>query len=249
MGRRTLLLVAAVLLAAIGTGVLFVYVNAKQNSLGAVGNGEAGMTAVLVPVQAVPAGARISASLRSQFQSVEVPDGLVGPGRLVTKFDDIQDRVTTQALPAFVPVSLGQFGGAVKQGTELEIPKGQMALTIDVDDSARVSSFLKPGLDVALFVVDPDTRPGTTKHQARLVLPKVTVLTTGTSATILPEGTPTAGTGDERGAQSLVTLLVNQEDAGAILVAQAAGELHLALLGAGTSPRPQTFNDDVIDVG
>ena len=192
MGRRALLLIAALLLAAIGTGVLFVFLQATTKSASGPTT-TAGRTRVLVPEAAVPAGTKIDASVRFTFVSVDAPSARAA--KMLTDAKALQGLVANQLLPALVPVTAGQFGGAVQETTGLLLPKGSMALTVELSDPNKVSTFLRKGSKVAIFVLDPDPAPQGKAHEARLILPQVTVLTIGTSVTIVPRSTATAGAG------------------------------------------------------
>ena len=256
MGRRTLLLVAALLLAAIGTGVLFVYIRATVGSVSGPPSGN-GTTLVIAPAAAVAAGTKIDESV--EFRSVSVDATLARTAGMLTSAKGLQGLVANQALPALVPVTGSQFGGPVKESTELSLPKGTMAITVEMNDPNRVSTFLRKGSQVAVFLVDPEPRPDGKVHEARLVLPQVTVLTLGSSGTILNRATasPSAGAGSgsgsgttqQRASQSLVTLQVTQEEAGKILVAQVSGELYFTLLGPGTTATPKSYDQTDVAVG
>lgn len=250
MGRRTLLLVAALLLAAIGTGVLFVYIRATVGAASGPTSGS-GMTRVLAPSVAVPAGTPIDESV--QFQFVSVDSALATSARMLTSVKQISGLVANQPLPALVPVTGGQFGGPVKESTDLSLPKGTMAITVEMNDPNRVSSFLRKGSLVAVFLVDPEPAVQGKAHEARLVLPQVTVLTLGSSGTIVSRSSATAGTGSARSSgrenPSLVTLQVTQDEAGKILVAQASGDLYFTLLGPGTTPTPTSYDQTDVAVG
>ena len=248
MGRRALLLIAALLLAAIGTGVLFVFLQATTKSASGPTT-SAGRTRVLVPEAAVPAGTKIDASVRFTFVSVDAPSARAA--RMLTDAKALQGLVANQLLPALVPVTAGQFGGAVQETTGLLLPKGSMALTVELSDPNKVSTFLRKGSKVAIFVLDPDPAPQGKAHEARLILPQVTVLTIGTSVTIVPRSTATAGAGSTSRPtnQSLVTLQVTQDEAGKLLVAQQAGDLYFTLLGPETSPTPGSYDQTDIAVG
>ncbi len=240
MGRRTILLVAAVLLAAIGTGVLFLYVRSTSGST----TSSEGTAAVLAPKVPIQAGTGVSEGL---FDRVSVDRTALAKGQYVTAFTQIRGKVATRDLPAFVPVASSQFAGTVQKPTDLGVQPGMVALTLEVEDPARVSSFLRPGAKVALFVVDADDATGKARHEARLLMSPVTVLTTGTSGTLVTNGGTNGSKGDS-GSQSLVTLLVEPDQAGPILVAQAAGEIYFALLGPGAAPTRRTYDDKDIQV-
>ena len=246
MGRRTLLLVAALLLAAIGTGVLFLFLRATATTSGPTGG--SGTTAVLVPATPVPAGQKIDKSV--PFQTVLVSSTAARTAGMVTDVDQILGQIANQPLPALVPVTRSQFGGSVTESTDLSLPTGSMAITVELNDPNKVSTFLRKGSKVAVFVVDPQPLATNTVHEARLVLPQVTVLTIGSSATILtrPTGTATARASQNRSNLALVTFQVTQEEAGKILVAQASGELYLTLLGPETTPTVKSYDQSAIAV-
>jgi pilus assembly protein CpaB len=249
MGRRTLLLIAALLLAAIGTGVLFLFLRATTTSPSRSAGGS-DTTPVVVPAAAVPAGQKIDKSVI--FDTVRVSSAAARAAGMVTSVDQILGQVANQPLPALVPVTKGQFGGSVTESTDLLLPQGSMAITVELNDPNKVSTFLRKGSKVAIFVVDPQPLSGNAVHEARLVLPRVNVLTIGSSATIVTRPTATASPGTRatqiRSNPSLVTLQVNQEEAGKILVAQASGELYFTLLGPETTPTATSYDQSAITV-
>jgi pilus assembly protein CpaB len=249
MGRRTLLLIAAFLLAAIGTGALFVYVRSAERNAR-----EGGSTVqVLVPKERILSGTRISKT-GGEFGRIPVSGEDVKRYGMVTAPSAVADKIVSQELPAGLPVTPAQFGTSVKDAAKLPIDEGKMALTIELDDFARVAEFLAAGSRVAVFVTDPEvTRTAaaapTPRHESRLLLPDVLVLTVGVQSTIRTSST--AATGSAQGGQgvkSLVTLQVDQTQAGQILVAQEAGDLYLTLLGPTTTPTPRIYDDRNLDV-
>ncbi|MBI4940173.1 MAG: Flp pilus assembly protein CpaB [Actinobacteria bacterium] len=239
MGRRTLLLVAAVLLAAIGTGALFLYFKAAtpvvSTSKETVG--------VLAPARTIFAGTPLTDA--DAFVKVPMSRQVVSSTGMVTSFDDIKGKLAARDLAPSVPLTPADYGDVVTQPADVTLPSGKMAITIDVDDAARVSTFLTKGSRVAVYVIPEGGNAG---NEARLILPDVTVLTIGSAATITrPRATATTGgSGDTA---SLVTLVVDQRQAGQILVAQTAGDLYLTLLGPDTTPTTKAYNDRDIAVG
>ena len=238
MGRRTLLLVAAVLLAAIGTGVLFVYLRATSGSLGKASSTERTVD-VAVPALDVPEGTRIVKN--DQFRFLSMPATVVAAGGYVSRetFDQYVGKVATRRLAALTPVTASAFGDIVNGTSTIPLTPGTMNLAVEMEDPARVGTFLYPGARIAVWVVDPDTMR--TEHQASVVLPEVTVVTTGSAGVIRsPSATRTA---TSRGASGIVVLRVNQDQAGRLLVAQKAGELYFTLLGDKTTATPGSYDE------
>lgn len=222
MARRSLLLVAAVLLAAIGTGVLFLAVRA------APADPARGTVGVLVPTSTIPPGTALDPA---QFESRRVEARLAGQAALVTRADELRGKLATQELPAYAPVARSQVGTTVTGSSSIPLVPDTMTISVEMDDPARVADFLYAGARVAVWVVDPDTRPASARHQVQVVLPEVTVVTTGSTGTIRRSGAGTATGAQGRSSSSIVTLRVTQDQAAQVLLAQAAGQLYFTLLG------------------
>ena len=102
-----------------------------------------------------------------------------------------------------------------------------MAVSLELTDPDRVAGFLVPGASVAIYVsdVNPD------ELSTRLLLEKVTVLgvgqtTTATSTTTTDAGAETTATIPT----TILTLSVNQDDAGRVIYASKHGLVTFALL-------------------
>lgn len=247
MGRRTLLLIAAVLLAAIGTSVLFLYVN----SISGPDTTTAGTATAWAPTTTIRAGTTIPADV----ELVQVPIS----ADAATRGDFIKDRtripgqIANRELLAFQPLSESQLGGAVQLPSRLSLDpdKGFVAVTVEVEDAARNADLLGAGSRVAVWVVDPEVTGGgreQTTHQVRLILPDVEIVTIGSTGTIAQGQTNEDGetVAAPAGSSALVTLQVTQEEAGKILLADTAGELRFTLLAPDTKPTPDSYGDDDI---
>lgn len=241
MGRRTLLLVAALLLAAIGTGVLFVFLQATVKSTSSA-SGSRDTVTVAVPKAEIKEGTKIvSADL---FQQAPVPPGLAQQAGYV-RYADIAkyvDRVATRRLPALTPVTPSAFGTSVTGSSTIALAPGTMTIAVEVDDAARVGTFLYPGARTTLWLL---TSTGN-NHEARIVLPEVTVVTLGAQGTIVtPAPTPTRSGAAPR-TSGIVVLQVDQEQAAKVLLAQQSGDLYFTLLGDKTTPSPRSYDDSLI---
>ncbi len=234
MGRRTLLLVAALFLAAVGTGVLFV----SARGLATTSRASAGQVDVLAPAQEIPGGTAVTA--QTPLVTVKVSAEAAQQGRMIRQRSELKDQVANRDLLPFLPLTIDQFGGAVSQTSKIVLDAKQMAVTVDIEDANRVADLLVPGSRVAIWVVDPD---GGAQSQARLFLSNVKVLTTGTSGTIRSSSTQAP---QEKGSTALVTLQVDQKQAGEILVAQAAGDLYFTLLSGDAEATEQAYNEEAL---
>ncbi len=176
-------------------------------------------------------------------------------------------QTTTTALKgkiASVPIFAGQqiiesqFGNTVAAtSSTLAIPKGMIAISVNLTDPDRVAGNIQNGSAVAIFVTGQLTN-GTTGastggdiQSTRLLLPKVTVLNVGS-----PQPPTTSTSTDESGVQTtetlprtLLTIAVSQKDAQKVIVASKALDLTFGLLtpdsnvksAAGTSTLVQSL--------
>ena len=113
----------------------------------------------------------------------------------------------------------------------LAIPKGKIAISINLSDPSRVAGFVNPGDQVAIFL--------TNDKSSRLLLPSIQVIGAGTTTVT------TTTTTDPNGAQSteqlpktLLTLAVSQAEAEKILYAEGGGELAFGLLNDDSQVAP-----------
>src|SRR4051794_4353392 len=129
MTRRSLLLIAAVVVAALGTGLIFAYVNGVNDRAPA----DQKPQSVLIAKTTIPAGttAQDAASAGSLVQK-EIAKDAVAPGAL-SDITPIADQV------ALAPVYEGQqivsqMFGAQGSTSALPIPKDQLAISVQLQD-------------------------------------------------------------------------------------------------------------------
>lgn len=231
MDRRRVLLVAAAVVAALGTVLVFLYVRGADNRA----EERFETTEVLVATAQIERGERIAdAAAAGKVALQAVPRGQVLPGALVTTSGVAEQIALTVIYPGeqVVPQKLGDT--AVEE-TRLNIPKpGDMAMSINLTDPARVAGFVNPGSEVAIFINGSD--PVTGQPFSRVLLTRVTVIAVG-STTPVTTTTTTDGQGGQGGQQvvealprTLITLSVSQVQMQRILLGQQQGELSFALL-------------------
>jgi pilus assembly protein CpaB len=119
-----------------------------------------------------------------------------------------------------------------------------MAVTVQLEDPAKVGAFLRPGSRVAVFDTFETTEgqeEAMTRRTTRPLLADVTVLAVGA----VPESGE-EGAAADTWAAPLVTVAVDQQQAERLVHAARTGQLYFALLGEGTQVR---MNSVVTDSG
>ncbi len=238
MDRRRILLVAAVLVAALGAALVFVFVRSAETRA----EKQFDTIDVLVATQQIEPGETADAAQSAGKVDVKaVAQGSVVPGAVDTAAGIKGQTALTTIYPGEQLIS-SKFGGAteVQTTSSLPIPEGQVAISVNLTDPARVAGFVNPGSKVAIFF------SGTAKFaQVQQVpdtdftiplLAEVTVVAVGSTTQV------TTTTTDESGAQTteqlprtLLTLALDQKQAEQVLFAQGHGELAFALLTEGSA--------------
>ena len=244
MGRRTVLVIVAVVIAALGAAMIFLYVQGIDD------RAEAGQqpVQVLAATEKIEVGETIeSAQDAGKLDLVSVPADDVVPGALDST-DSLAGKI---ALTPIYPKEqiLGEKWGASGTQQTITIPDGAMAVSVQLSDPARVAGFINPGSQVAVFWSGDVTATASTQEGApissdsgtftRLLLPKVDVIGVGTTTVL------STTTTDENGAatteelpKTLLTLALTQDQAERVIFASRNGELALGLLNDKSKVRP-----------
>jgi len=224
MGRRTVLLIAAILVAAAGTALVFLYVqDADQRALA-----DQRPVQVLMATQIVPAGTQISeAQAAGSFRLTTIAENSLAPGALA----DTSQVTDLVALSTIYPGEqlLRTKVGTPQESERLPIPEGLLGLSFDLSDPARVADFVAPGSEVAVFVTTTTTDDeGADTRQTSLLLERVTVLAVG--ATTTTPVTTADGQPAEELPRTILTLALTQEQGQKMVFASQTGELYFGLL-------------------
>ncbi len=174
------------------------------------------MSQIVVAAERIPVGARLQ---RAKLREVKWPAGQLPTGSF-SRIDDCVDRPVITALVENEPVLedklLPKEAGA---GLAVVIPEGQRALSVRVDDVVAVAGFVVPGTIVDVLVTGDV--PGGNNTITKVVLEKIRVLAAGQKVEQDREGKPQTVT--------VVTLLVDPEQANKLTLASTEGKIHLAL--------------------
>jgi pilus assembly protein CpaB len=225
MGRRTLLLIASILVAAAGTALVWLYAQ------GAESRARAGTQQVYVWVA--------TSSIDAGTGRDQLVDGVVerrlmtmndAPPDRVVSLNDLGTKSTTQRILKGQPLILSQFGPATSAG----VKDGRMALSLTMPDPNRVAGLLRPESLVAVYFVATDTAKAKSNGNVAvdLLLDQVRVIAIGsTTSAVTALGAP-ARVGTQAGVPTaVVTLDVSGLQATKLLAAQTTGQLYFALLG------------------
>lgn len=234
MNRRIALLVAAVLIAGLGTTLVFLYVkSADDRAIEA----QAPVT-VLVAKLPIAAGTRVQdAANAGSFEAQEFPAGSVTPGAL-SSVDALADAVAVTSIFPGQQILGPMFGttATATAGSGLVLPPGQIAVSVEIAvPEQRVAGYVVPGSDIVVFM---SGQIGDAPDVTRVLIPRATVLATG-PPTAAPQTTP-ATDNVEAFTKVLFTLALNQADAEKIIFASddGKGTLYFGLLGDASQTAP-----------
>jgi pilus assembly protein CpaB len=222
MDRRKALLAVAAVIAALGTLLVFLYVRGADNRA----DERYGAVQVLRVVKQIPQGETVEAAqaagkieTSTVSQKDLLPDALTGTEPIAGKV------AITNIYPGEQLIS-SKFG-ATGVATGLTIPKGKIAISVNLSDPSRVAGFVNPGDKVAIFM----NGSGGGGTFSRLLLPNVQVIGAGTTTMVSTTTTDTTGaqTTDQL-PKTLLTLAVSQSEAERVMFASGNGDLALGLM-------------------
>ncbi len=223
MGRRTVLLIVAALIAALGTSMVFLYVR------GADTRAEAGQSPVKVlkAVTQIDAGETLAqAQTAGKLQVGTVPRAQVLTGA-VNSVAGLEDQVALSAIYPNEQIITGKFGSAGDVST-LTLPDGKIAISVSLSDTGRVAGFVSPGAEVAIFMNSANDKG---VGQTRLLMPRAPVVAVGDTTVVSTTKTTTEGAQTtEQLPKTLFTLALDQSDAERVMFAATQGELTFGLL-------------------
>ncbi|HEU0131921.1 MAG TPA: Flp pilus assembly protein CpaB [Mycobacteriales bacterium] len=237
MGRRTLLLIAALVVAALGTTLVFAYVNRTDER--ALRDQEP--VNVLVAKSLIRAGTTgAQAEGQGSFKLQAVPRSALVTGYLQDA-RSIGDLIAVSDIYPGEQIIPQKFAAAGTSGV-LPIPSGKVGMSFQLGDPQRVAGFVRPGSDVAVFltVSGPAAGAGATGPVTRLLLPKLSVLAVGPT-TLRPASN--GDTNTEAVPTAILTLAVDQTQGQKMIFASQSGTLYFALLSKDSKVAPGPGTD------
>ena len=134
-----------------------------------------------------------------------------------------QSLVAINALPAGTLLLASNFGTAGDIANGLQVPDGQVALTLNLEDAAHVGSFLSAGSEIVLYNTFQTSREGVVTENTGVLISKILVLAVGDSTS--------ATSGDDK-SRALVTIAVSPKDSVRVVQAAQTGKVYFGILGS-----------------
>jgi pilus assembly protein CpaB len=243
MDRRKLLLILAVFVAVIGTALVFLYVQGADKRA----SNQYDTVSVLKATQNISAGESYDSALSAGKISLQpVPQNQLNQGY---EADTTALKGKIAAVPIFPGQQIisSQFGDQVQAAaSSLPIPKGMIAISVNLTDPDRVAGNVQNGSQVAIFVTGQlqasagGASAGGDTQTTRLLLPKVTVLNVGSpQPPAASSNDASSGSSDtETLPRTLLTLAVTQQEAQKVILASKALDLTFGLLTADSKVGP-----------
>ncbi len=229
MDRRRILLVVAVLVAAVGSALVFLYTKGAdtraEERFDTVEVLEA--TAVINPGETFE-DAQTAGKLALQAVSKDA---------LLDGYQTTSDSLTgTVSLGTIYPgeqIIQAKWGQSAATESALQIPDENMAASVNLTDPARVAGFVNPGSQVAVFWtgLGAPAADGTPATMTKILLTRVTVLGVGSTTPVSTTTTDETGASTtEQLPRTLLTLSLTQAQTQKVLLGAATGELAFGLL-------------------
>lgn len=216
MNRNRLLLIGVVALGLAGIVSLLIY----RFMRGAI---SAGPATTLTPVVAAASDLAVGARLQeTDLRLVKMPDSALPPGVFRATADAVGRGVV-------VPMTKGELVLASKLASENAgaglpslIPSGMRAVSVKVNDVISVAGFVTAGTRVDVVLTGNPTRDSDPSQiTTTTVLQNIQVLAAGQKLQRNEQGEPQQVT--------VITLLVNPDDAQKVVLASSEGRIQLAL--------------------
>jgi pilus assembly protein CpaB len=225
MDRRRILLVVAVLVAALGSGLVFLFAKGADTRA----EQKFDTVEVLRATAVINPGEKFEdaqAAGKLALQSVAQDSLLDG---YQTTADSLGGTVSLGTIYPGEQIISAKWGTSAAVQSSLQIPDGLMAISVNLTDPARVAGFVNPGSTVSVFVTGTDAASGL--GFTRLLLERVTVLGVGSTTPVSTTTTDTSGASTtEQLPRTLLTLALDQNQAQRVLYAASNGELAFGLL-------------------
>ena len=155
MGRRVIAITAAVLLAIVGVVAVVLYANgADQRAIAS-----AQPRTVFVSAQAVPAGTTLNDAIAGGLiVETTLPAKSVPAGSLTAVTDENKNLLALSEIAPGEYIQSARFGTTPQGSQAIRVPNGQIAMSLNLSDPARVGTFVAPGSHIVLY----DTIAGAT---------------------------------------------------------------------------------------
>lgn len=225
MDRRKIILVVALLVAVLGTGLVFLYVNSAE----ARSNQRFAAVDVLVAKEPIVAGetlASVQAAGKLELRAVSAAS--VVPGALTTLDGMADEAVAVTDLTPGEQILENKFGASAS-GATLTVDEGDIAVSVQLTDTSRVAGFVQPGDNVVIFATSAGAAEGGPGF-TRILLREAKVIAVGNSTVVSRTVTAQDGAQTvEEVPKTLLTLSLDDEEAQRVVFGASNYELSFAL--------------------
>jgi pilus assembly protein CpaB len=225
MGRRTVLLLAALVVAALGTTMVILYVNGVNNRADAKQSPEI----VQVAKHLILPGTSYQEAVNAgdfDTKTINHDDAIAGA---ISDLTPIKGLAANTTIYPGDQITRAKFGEKAATST-LPVPSRMTSISVQFDDPAQAAGFVAAGTYIAIFFTGAVAKGGG-PDQTQLLLPKVQVLAIGNKTAVPSAATTTTGTETDSVPKTILTLAVDQKDYQRVLFASTHGHLNLGLLG------------------
>ena len=260
MARRLILFLLALGIALLGSGAVFAYASAADDRAMA----DQQPVDVLMAKDKIPAGTTaLDAQTEGLVEIFAMPRRAVPEGAL-TSIEGVEEYVTTADVLKGEVLLAAKFvnKSAAAVAGVLPIPEGKMAVSVSLEDPARVGGFVEPGSEVAIFDTfnamemnqsGPKTPAGNGLEKkfeynraTRMLLPRVQVIAVGDRAlgATAEEGDDPTSKPVTTDTRLTLTLAVDQDQAERLIQGTQTGALYFGLLTTTSKTKPSDGVDN-----
>jgi pilus assembly protein CpaB len=236
MRRRVVLMVVAIVIAALGSSLILLYVNGLADKAQA----NEDLVRVLTATEKIDPGEKAGAAQSNgKLELTRMPKSSVVEGA-VTTVDKMASEVALGTIYPGEQILAAKFGKTAASTQTLAIPKGQIAVSVELTDPARVAGFVTPGSRVVIFVSAAETTNGTKTIPAytRVLVPDVEVIGVGPTTVLSGSAAEEPDKSADAIPKTILTVALDQKDSDRVLFAASTKGLAFGLLGEGTKISP-----------
>jgi pilus assembly protein CpaB len=224
MGRRVMAVLAAVVVGLIGVGSVMIYASAADSRAVA---GQRLQT-VFVAAKLVPSGTSAAdAVAQGLIVSTRAAAQGVPAGALGTVNNATGKLLALSAIAPGEYVLASRFGSTPLGQQAIQVPSGQVAVSVSLPEPARVGTFVTPGSHIVIY----DTYGQDPNKQTLVLLKDVLVIAVGSTSLAAPS--PASGQAAAPAAASsvLVTVALAPNSATRLVHAAQTGSCYASLQG------------------
>lgn len=260
MKRRLGALIAALVLALVGAGLVVSYVHGADARAVESQN----PVTVYVAAKLIPTGTSLAtAESQGLLSSTKIASAGRPAGALSTINPSNEHLVATTDIQPGEFVMTARFGAAAASEQAIGVPADMVAISVQLTAPARVADFITPGSHIAIYATHGLKSLGTSDAAksfnslnftgTNVLLPDTEVIAFGsTPLQTTTSGSASAGKGGSSGASStsndpatyLVTVAVSPADSIRLVHATNGYTLYAGLLGSGAKVSPNGEVDD-----